>query len=328
MDGPNVNWTVYNTINCDMKDNHGVSLLHVGSCGLHTLHNAFRTGCEATGWKIEDFLSASYKLFEDSPARLEDYYATTQASSLPLKFCRHRWLENVVPAMRAIELLPNLDLFVKAALTKKITLPRNNSFECVKTGVNNPLLPSQLSFFASVARLIEPFLKKYQADKPLMPFMATDLQTMLKNLMQRFIKEDVLTDTPLTQIDLEDANNLRARVQLDFKTTSLVNKAKKLPGVSEGLIRDFDKQCRSFLMKVVGKMIEKCPLKYGVARNMSCLDPTKLNNKEESQRKMSLLLKNAIDSGRVTEVKADTILQEFTNFLPTAATHSASSFNC
>ena len=161
MDGPNVNWSIYNTINCDLLDNHGVSFLHAGSCGLHTLHNAFRRGCEASGWDIEQVISSAWTLLHDCPARVEDYYLTTGATVLPLKFCRHRWLENEAAANRLIELVPAFQLFVKAAEEKKITTPQNASYRRLKQAVlDNPLLLCQVSFFAFVARHVEPFLKR------------------------------------------------------------------------------------------------------------------------------------------------------------------------
>ena len=94
MDGPSVNWKAYNQLHCELKDNFKSGLLHVGSCGLHTLHNAFKKGCAATKWQIDSFLSSAYYLFKDSPARREDYITVTGCNTFPLKFCSHRWLEN------------------------------------------------------------------------------------------------------------------------------------------------------------------------------------------------------------------------------------------
>ena len=328
MDGPNVNWSVYNIINCNLKDNHGVSLLHTGSCSLHTVHNAFRAGCEATGWDIELFLVSAYKLFEDSPARLEDYFSVTGATSLPLKFCRHRWLENALPAMRAIELLPALELFVKAALQKKITLPQSATFQAVKSGVTNPLMACQLSFFASVAKLIEPFLTKYQSDRPLIPFLYSDLHDLLKNLMQRFINEDALKDGDLLKVDIADVSNHLHNVQLGFQTSNLFRKVKAKSTVSERQTKDFEKQCKAFLLPIVKKLTEKCPLKYSVIRYMPCLDPAKMTDKKVCKENMQKLLHSVIDSKRLMEDTADSVLQEYTHFLSTAAlANSANSFD-
>ena len=62
-------------------------LLNVGSCGLHVVHAAFCTGCQATDWKIEGLLRALWYLFHDSPARRDDYTTVTGSTVFPLKFC-------------------------------------------------------------------------------------------------------------------------------------------------------------------------------------------------------------------------------------------------
>jgi len=35
-------------------------------------------------------------------------------------------------------------------------------------------------------------------------------------------------------------------------------------------------QCKDFLLKIVVKLLEKCPLKYPLTNNMSCLDPRQM----------------------------------------------------
>ena len=93
MDGPSVNWKVYDTLQQRLKTDADVTLLNIGSCGLHQVHGAFKSGCDASGWDVEKFLSSLYWLFKDTPARREDYVATTDSSLFPQKFCSHRWLE-------------------------------------------------------------------------------------------------------------------------------------------------------------------------------------------------------------------------------------------
>ncbi|KAJ8872403.1 hypothetical protein PR048_026007 [Dryococelus australis] len=56
---------------------HNKTILNIGSCGWHGVHNAFKTGCSATGWDIHEFLGCLYTLFKDAPARREDYQSTT-----------------------------------------------------------------------------------------------------------------------------------------------------------------------------------------------------------------------------------------------------------
>ena len=44
MDGPNVNWKFFEMLQKKLEDDIQGQLLNIGSCGLHTVHNAFRRG--------------------------------------------------------------------------------------------------------------------------------------------------------------------------------------------------------------------------------------------------------------------------------------------
>ena len=47
--------------------------------------------------------------------------------------------------------------------------------------------------FISAAKAVEPFLRKYHTNKPILPFLATDLHKVLCDLLCRFVKGSVLT---------------------------------------------------------------------------------------------------------------------------------------
>lgn len=106
MDGPIVNWKLFDTLSRHLEMEIGSKLLNIGSCGLHIMHNAFQAGSNATTWDIEHTLNSLYWLFKDSPARRDDYTSITDSDIFPLKYCKHRWLENVPVLERAISIWP------------------------------------------------------------------------------------------------------------------------------------------------------------------------------------------------------------------------------
>ena len=70
MDGPNVNWKMLNKITeerCSVE--HYLGLINVGSCSLHVVHDAFRSGVIKTKWGIDSVLKALHNLFDESPAK-------------------------------------------------------------------------------------------------------------------------------------------------------------------------------------------------------------------------------------------------------------------
>ncbi|GBN22583.1 hypothetical protein AVEN_56254-1 [Araneus ventricosus] len=118
MDGPNVNLKVLDMMMEEMKNNFNASLLNVGTCGLHVIHNAFRAGCSAAFPEVEEAASAVYWLFKDSPARREDFASVNPDVKFPLKFCKHRWVENENVLVRLIRNFAGYQKLYKRNLKK------------------------------------------------------------------------------------------------------------------------------------------------------------------------------------------------------------------
>lgn len=91
MDGPNVNFKFLRNLREYLsEDPNNNKLLDLGSCGLHTLHCAFKAGIRATEWQIIEFLRAIYNLFKNVPARKAEYINASGSKEFPLKFCAIR----------------------------------------------------------------------------------------------------------------------------------------------------------------------------------------------------------------------------------------------
>lgn len=102
MDGPNVNWSLFHKFQQHMKNDFQVQCLDTGSCGLHTVHNAYKGGMHATGWPVDTYLSSLFSLFHDALARREGFVRENGNSVFPLPFVSHRWIENVPVLERAL----------------------------------------------------------------------------------------------------------------------------------------------------------------------------------------------------------------------------------
>jgi hypothetical protein len=151
MDGPNVNQKLFDMIQTDLKTNISLTLLDIGSCNLHVVHGAFRDGAHASGWDLEQILSSFYSLFKDTPARREDFTDVTGSELFPLKFCSHRWTENVPVCERALELLPHLQTYLAAIVSGKFKSPDTRAFFVVRDACKDPLLKAKILFCLSIA---------------------------------------------------------------------------------------------------------------------------------------------------------------------------------
>jgi len=180
------------------------------------VHGAFQRGAKVSGWALDRFLSSLYWLLKDSPARREDFIEATGTTVMPLKFCNHRWVENVVVCERGISLLPAVVKYVAAVTAKEYPDPGTKSYSTVCQEIKDPLLPAKLAAFLSIAKLLQPFLDSFQTDAPMIPFLHSELVKMMKSIMERFIKADIPSNTRNAHsIDVSADKNLSTYAKVD-----------------------------------------------------------------------------------------------------------------
>ena len=222
MDGPNVNKKFLESLTASRKSEHLPALLDIGSCPLHVVHGGFKFGAQKTGWQLDCLLRSMFYCFSDSPARREDYCKITGSEKFPLPFCATRWLEDAPVAERALELLPDVMKYVTETVRtkKKSQLPTASSFKTLQKFSEDKLLEAKLHFFVYVAKLTRKFLQVYQSDKPLVPFLAHDLESLIRSVLHKFVKHEVLsqakTPSKVTTIDVYKKDNLLSYKEVEL----------------------------------------------------------------------------------------------------------------
>ena len=71
--------------------------IDIGSCDLHIVHGAFKTGVESTNWNVKHTLKGSIHLLHDAPSR-RAIYANHGRVQYPRFFCWTRWVEDKLVA--------------------------------------------------------------------------------------------------------------------------------------------------------------------------------------------------------------------------------------
>ena len=334
MDGPTVNWSFYDKLMTEIgvstSDKH---LIDIGSCGLHIVHNAFQTGFEATTWNIKSFLTALYYLFHDTPARRDDFTQITSSNVFPLKFCAHRWVENVNVANRALIVFDNVRKYVDTIekQPKKYTVPKSKSYENVKEAVLDVLMPVKLTFFESVAKEYNEFLVKFQCDKPMSMFLHRDLDRLVRNQMRRFIKKETLESLSTSQmimLDLNEKNQVtHNKVDLGFAATRRLKELIFNKRVSELQVMNIKMESLKCLTVATKKLQSKCPLKYSMTRNLSCLDPRMMEgNKTDCKAKFDRVLHKLVDLKQLNESDCDKVKYQYEDFLDNIMARNCSHF--
>lgn len=228
----------------------------------------------------------------------------------PLKFCNIRWLENAGVAQRAIDIHEDVKKFGEGVKKEK-NLPKCKSFETVVAFVADPLLCPKLASFKSLASEVEPFLREFQSDTPLVPFLHTSLSLTMTNLMERFMTTDAIDSIRvLKDDDVQNKKNMlpAKEVILGFDTRKQLKKVTVKPAD----MLEFRQNCQSAMKQYVLKLLKRSPLTYPLTEAVTCLDPgviaadVKLANK-----RLDKLLFILTDKNHISGSTGDIVSKEF-----------------
>ena len=104
MDRTSPNWKYFDLLQKGRVENEQHNLNDTGSCSLHIIHGAFKTGEERSGWNMKAVLKDPFKILHDTPARGEDYISITGEERFPLFFCVTQLVEDTVVTDWLIEI--------------------------------------------------------------------------------------------------------------------------------------------------------------------------------------------------------------------------------
>ena len=322
MDGPSTNWKFYEDLVQHREAEELPAMINIGSCSLHVIHGAFKSGAQSSGWNIDGVLRALHYLFRDAPARAADYTEISGSKELPKRFCSTRWLEDTAVAERAISIWPNVKKYVTETLRlPKNKIPKIQSFEIVTQAVNDVLFPAKLQFFITQASLLSSYLEIYQTEKPMSVFIAGDLKKLLQTLLGKFLKKSVidgLSAAQLCKIDLDNADNVLPVMKTDigFATRAILEKIEKNKNVSDLRLMAFFAECGTFLKEIAKKMMVKSPLKYPIIGHLTSLDPRNMaKNDASSSGKFQKLLSKLLSLKRLSAEECDASKQQFEDLL-------------
>ena len=106
---------------------------------------------------------------------------------------------------------------------------------------------AKLSFFSLTASEIEPFLVKYQTNRPMVHFLYYDLTSIYRKLQELIVKRSLLSDVKtsygLMQIDLSDSKSLLkiSDVQFGFFEVREVQRLRKCDEMTLDSFKVFQK---------------------------------------------------------------------------------------
>ena len=149
----------------------------------------------------------------------------------------------------------------------------------MKAAVMDPVILPKLHFFKFVSCVVEPFLRKFQSPLPLSPIIWEQLESLLRNLLMKFVKPKVLIEantlSKLCSIDVYEDKNCMRKPDIGFGAKEALSSA------TPEALENFYKDCKQFLSKLTDALLRKFVLNSRCFRNASCLSPTLLRSKPE-----------------------------------------------
>ena len=287
-DGPNVNKTIFQKMDELIRHDNPefTGLVDLGSCSIHTIHNAFGKGLEKCGKEIEQLCMDLHALFKYSAARREDFREVQIEMDLDLtNFLQYtvvRWLSIGPAVKRILEQWETVTQFVTDLSKDPKKLPRSVNFKRVHMMLNakeKMVTRVLLEFLNDVIPVFEQFLLLFQRASPVIHIMYDSMCDILVRLLRRFMKGQAVEKrygSDLTSIECQDV-----KLQLPDKNI-VIGK-----GGREALVKLTSEQqrqallgIRSFMCTTATELQQKLPLKNELLRQLGCTNPLKRKKNE------------------------------------------------
>ena len=301
MDGPSINWKFFNLLQKDRVEKEQHNLIDIGSCSLHIIHGASKTGAESSGWNMKAILKGVFTILNDTPARTEDYISITGEERFPLLFCATWWVGDTVVADQLIEIWDSIIKIVRYwKKLPKSKQPAPKSFLKVQEAVNDKFAVAKFQFFTFVGSLFKSFLTKYQTSWPMLPYLYDDLKELVRNMLQLYVKYKVIengkTASDYKQINLSEKSNIVTKSKLNIGCAAdiTIGKMKHQDIASKSEIDAYKQECLSFLLSITKKLLEKTLLGSCIMHHTSCLNPSHVTNLASSSESFKQLMNQLV----------------------------------
>ena len=186
----------------------------------------------------------------------------------------------------------------------------------------------------SIAAAMRPYLQTFQSDGPLLPFITSELETLLWTLMGKFMKRAVLEGAnsayKIAKLNMLDSATHVAPSEVDigFAAKTTLEKVYKEKKISQLQVLEFRKECKSMLATTVAKIQERSPLKYNFARKLASLDPrVMVSNPDQAVKMFQEVLQRLIETRWKTSEEADTVLAEYRKLVSDAKRYHLDKFS-
>jgi len=284
-DGPVVNQKVFRLLNADIMADPGrdskKSLLNIGTCNLHIMHNAFEKGLSKFGKKAEDLFINLYYYFNGYPSRKEDYRKSQIEMNVPIhaliKHVPSRWLTLGPVAERVAEQYPALLHFFETTKKSSKKLNENDRVVKIVNDLKNPSIEAEVLFVSESAQLFQNFCKLFQKQEPLIHILYEEARNLLTIILNKICKLETVKNFNKLKNPFDIENMLPTK---DVKCSDKTDEALKKLSERDTLRVRYNVQ--QHYKAAAEHLLSKSILKFETAKHFRFLQPQQLKKPETS----------------------------------------------
>lgn len=327
-DGPNVNKAVCRILNEKVKIERQNSLIDIGFCSLHLLHNAFRYGLAEFGTNASDLVIALYHYFDGWPSRREDFNKVLIEEKLKqVHFFKHatsRWLTLEPAVMRVLELWDGIvKYFLHYIPTKQAKAMNFSSYKKIASLLRIKTMKAELMFVSVSSALFSSYLGFFQNEEPLVHELHQAIKDLVLKLLLRICTKDSVSKFKAGKFETKessyvvDKKNLLPLKDLLFGDNIL----NSLHNCSDHEKHNFRSSVQRHYVEAVSYILKKGLLKNEILESLSCLKPENIKASGSLSKIQRIAQRmpfpsrpdNLIDEWRLLQVEAleDKPVKEF-----------------
>lgn len=232
MDGPRTNLSFNKKLVADLKEKHEKSIIDIGTCNIHKIHNSFKKGLQKLQFDFDGCAADLHFFFKHSSARRMDFQLMELITEIEAEYMlRHvssRWLSLKKVKNRILDQWQNLrEYFLQFLPSQKHfskDVETTDRYQRIRKILNSGTSKLYLSFAVYIADILENFIIPFQCSKPMIQVLYPAIGDLFFKLMDNFVKPKVLTTSSnekkdaqaLGVVDINKQENLLSIHKMDF----------------------------------------------------------------------------------------------------------------
>lgn len=263
-DGANNMMGAQNSVASRMKE--AIPNIFIMKCICHSFHLCASYSCEQLPQEIEKLTRDVYNYFANSPKRsgeLKQFQEFAHVS--PVKILHPattRWLSLEAVVRRLLAQYNALILYFIDQSSQNILQATSilNQLQQPETKLYLEFLSYVLPYFTSLNTLM-------QSEKPKIHVIYKEVTNIVKTIMGCYIKENILNNTIVYDIDFRNPRNFMEMEDMYFG--AMINSSSCAPNI----LNPIKKRCLAFYIESVKQILSRFPLKNSVFSKLEFIDP-------------------------------------------------------